>query len=250
MRLKAISIIFGAMLICLAIVFGWRGMNSLMFTHNPHFEIKEVEITTQLAVTPQKIRELTEIYEGKNIFSFHAGEKRESLLRNVPNLGEVKITKQLPDKVQIVATDRVPVIKIGVSNFASDPQGYVMVMDEALRRRWSALPVLTDGNDNIKALPGQTLSGKHAIALRIMNVYNEMEGISFKIEQIDVSGRIYIILMTADGNREIRLVWEELITDEDIRLALKMASESLAQPKAAPLIRLDVLLSTMSVYGI
>lgn len=250
MRLKAISVIFGAMLICLAIVFGWRGLDALMFTDNPRFEIKELEITTQLAVTPQKIRELTEIVEGKNIFSFRASEKRESLLRNVPNLGEVKITKHLPDTVRIVATDRIPVIKIGATNFASDPLGYIMVMDEALRRRWSSLPVLTDGKDSIKALPGQTLSGKHETALRVINAYNEMEGISFKISQIDVSGRIYILLITADGSREIRLVWEELVTGEDIRLALKMASESLAQPKAAPLIRLDVLLSTMSVYGI
>jgi hypothetical protein len=87
------------------------------------------------------------------------------------------------------------------------------------------------------------------MALEIVNVYNEMDGISFKLNSIDIDGKVYVILQTSDGRREIRLVWEELISKADIRQALKMASETLAQPKAAGLVRFDVLLSTKQVYG-
>ena len=250
MRLKATLVVVGSILIGLALFFGWRGLDFLMFTGNPYFTIREVKISTQLAVSEQKIRDLTGIAEGKNIFSFSSSDKRNALLRNVPNLSEVTISKTLPNRVEITAIDRIPVIKIGTTNFASDKDGNIMVIDESQRTRWSSLPVLINGNERIHAVPGQKLSDKFLTALYVMNIYNEMDGISFHIEQIDVSGRIYLILQTAENSREVRLVWEEISSQDNIRLALKMASESLAQPNAASLIRLDVILTKKSVYGI
>ena len=126
----------------------------------------------------------------------------------------------------------------------------MLAMEEFQRRRWAAIPVVVDGTRRIPLLPGQPVSDKYRIALDIVNACNAMEGISFRINQIDVSGRIYILLLTSDSSREIRLVWNEMDSPERIRLALKMASETLADPKAAPLIRFDVLLETKLVYGI
>ncbi len=250
MRLRAGLITLGIVLASAALYFGWRGLDFIMFKDNPAYTIHTIEITTQLAVTKQEIRALTDIREGVNIFSFSASRKREELLRNKPNLGEVKIVKKLPDTVEIVAIDRLPVLRLDSTNFASDSKGTVMAIDESQRKRWSSLPVLMDGNERINVTPGETLSGKNSLALSVVNVYNEMDGISFKIDNVDISGRIYLILQTADSQREIRLVWDELKTNDDIRMALRMASEALAQPKAASLIRFDVLLSTLLVYGI
>lgn len=250
MRLRAGLVALGVGIALAALYFGWRGLDFIMFKDNPTYTIRHVEISTQLAASKSKIMELTGISEGINIFSFSASDKREELLRNVPNLGEVKITKKLPDTVEIVAIDRLPVVRLDATNFASDRKGTIMAIDASQRKRWSSLPVLMDGNEKINATPGETLSGKNLLALSVVNVYNEMDGISFRVDTIDVSGRIYLILQTADGQREIRLVWDELETTNDIRMALRMASEALAQPKAASLIRFDVLLSTLLVYGI
>jgi len=250
MRLKAGIVSMGIVIVSAALYFGWRGLDFIMFKDNPAYTIRKLEITTQLAVTPQEIRALTDIKEGGNIFAFNASHKREELLRNKPNLGEVKIVKHLPDTVEIIAIDRLPVMRLDATNFAADSKGTVMAIDESQRRRWASLPVLMNGNERIVATPGEMLSGKNALALSVINVYNGMDGISFKIDDIDISGRIYLILQTADSQREIRLVWDELNTENDIRTALRMASEALAQPKAAALIRFDVLLSTMLVYGI
>jgi len=125
-----------------------------------------------------------------------------------------------------------------------------MAIDEAQRRRWVSLPMLTEGTRKINAVPGQTLSGRHALALDVINVYNTMAGISFRIDSIDVGGRVYLILQVTEGHREIRLAWNEMVSQENMRTALRMASEALARPNAATLIRFDVLLSTMMVYGI
>ncbi len=250
MRLRAGLVVLGIVIVLTALYFGWRGLDFIMFKDNPAYTIHHVEISTQLAASKNRIVELTGISEGVNIFSFSASSKREELLRNVPNLGDVKITKKLPDTVEIVAIDRLPVVRLESTNFASDRKGTVMTIDASQRKRWSSLPVLMDGNEKINVTPGETLTGKNLLALSVINVYNEMDGISFRIDNIDIGGRIYLILQTSDGQREIRLVWDELETSNDIRMALRMASEALAQPKAASLIRFDVLLSTLLVYGI
>ena len=221
-----------------------------MFSENPRYAIRTMDISTELCVTPQHLKDLTGIREGVNLHTFSAAKKRQELLRNLPNLRDVRIAKRFPDHVTIVATDRVPVMKLGTTNFAVDQDGNVLAMEEFQRRRWAAIPVVVDGTRRIPLLPGQPVSDKYRIALDIVNACNAMEGISFRINQIDVSGRIYILLLTSDSSREIRLVWNEMDSPERIRLALKMASETLADPKAAPLIRFDVLLETKLVYGI
>lgn len=254
MRLRTEITLIAAIFACVAaftgLAFGWRWLNALMFTQNPVYTIQNVEITTQLAATPERIQALTSIHEGINIFAFNASRKREELLRNVPNLADVRIKKILPDTVKITAIDRLPVLQLAKTNFAVDSQGTVMAIDEAQRRRWMSLPILTEGTRKINVIPGQTLSGRHALALDIMNVYNAMDSISFRIDSIDVGGRIYLILQMAEGHCEIRLAWDEMTSQENMRKALSMASKALARPNAASLIRFDVLLSTMMVYGI
>ena len=250
MRLKATLITLGAMAVCIGLFFGWKAMSTVMFLENPQYTVKTVEISTRLAVTPQEVMNHTGIREGINIFSFNASDKRQKLLRNVPNLSDVRIVKTMPDKVQIVAIDRLPVMRLGETSFAADKDGNIMTLDEKQRGMWLSLPILLDSTERTRPVPGQRITGKAAIALAIVKAYNEMDGISFRIEYIDTSGRVYIILQTADSRREIRLVWDEMVSADDMRTALRMASESLAQPAAASLLRFDVVLSTMKVYGI
>lgn len=252
MHLKALTITLLTMLVCVGLVLGWQRLSRLMFTENPSYAIRTLDIRTELCVTPQRLKEMTGIREGVNLHAFSAAKKRRELLRNLPNLYDVRIEKRFPDHVTIVATDRVPVMKLGATNFAVDKDGNVLAMDEFQRKRWSTIPSILEieGNRKIPYQPGQVVTDKYRIALDIVNTYNTMDGISFKINQIDVSGRTYIILLTSDSRREIRLVWNEMTSPQNIRLALKMASETLADPKAAPLIRFDVLLETKLVYGI
>ncbi|MGI5869706.1 MAG: cell division protein FtsQ/DivIB [Kiritimatiellia bacterium] len=250
MHLRAIGITLLSMLVCVGLVVGWQTLYRLMFSENPAYEIRTLDITTEHCVTPQRLKELTGIREGVNLHSFSASKKRRELLRNLPNLYDARIVKRFPDHVEIRATDRVPVMKLGATNFAVDKDGNVLAMEAFQRRRWANIPVLIEGNRKIQMQPGQVVSDKYRTALDIVNIYNAMEGISFKINQIDISGRIYILLITSDGHREIRLVWSEMTSSENMRLALKMASATLADPKAAPLIRFDVVLETKFVYGI
>ncbi len=247
MRLKAIGVVLFIALGSLGIFYGWQELKSLMFTGNSQYQIKKLKISTKLAVTPAEVKTYTGIQEGVNIFSFSAEKARTQLLQNVPNLSEVTIVKRLPDEVEIKAFDRLPVLRLKNPSFASDKNGTVMILDE--KQNWHSLPRLVTFTQKQNPVPGQTLEGKASMALEIVNVYNEMDGISFKLNSIDIDGKVYVILQTSDGRREIRLVWEELISKADIRQALKMASETLAQPKAAGLVRFDVLLSTKQVYG-
>ncbi len=242
----------GFVAILSALFFGWRWLEARLFSSNPDYTVTHVAIETQLAITPEHIKALTGIHEGINIFSFSASKKREELLRNRPNLADVRIQKILPDTVRITALDRLPVLRIEGTHFATDSLGTVMAIDERQRLRWTSLPRLSEGNRPVNVVPGQTLTDRHAIALAIINVYNSMSGIGFRIDAIDVSGRVYVTLEVVDRNiyREVRLVWEEMTSQAAMQNALWMASEALAKPEAATLIRFDVLLETQTVYGI
>lgn len=269
MRVKAVVITLGVMFACIGIFYGGQGFKAVMFTKNPQYEIKQLEIISSNAVKDQEIIKLTGISKGINLFSFSAAEKRRKLLESVPNLSEVRIVKTLPDKVKIVTTDRLPVLRLGDTDFATDKDGTVMTLD--MEHKWAFLPKLFDSSRKQNPIPGQKLEGKAAQALAIANVYNEMNGASFKLNGILVDGRFYVILQTSEGRREIRLVWEELtsreamrqaassgksidstggLTSRDaIREALEMASATLARKEAAGLVCLDVMLSTKKVYG-
>ena len=269
MRLKAILITLGVMFACIGIFYGWQGLKAAMFTQNPQYEIKKLDISKSNAVKEQEVIKFTGISEGVNLFSFSAAEKRRKLLESVPNLSDVRIVKTLPDKVKIAMTDRLPVLRLGDTDFAADKDGTVMTLD--WEQKWAFLPKLFDSSRKQNPVPGQKLEGKAAQALAIANVYNEMDGISFKLNGILVDARFYVILQTSEGRREIRLVWEELTSlgamrkatsdskthagpeeltsREAIRGALEMASEAMARKEAAGLICLDVMLSTKKVYG-
>ena len=175
-----------------------------MFTKNPQYEIKQLEIISSNAVKDQEIIKLTGISKGINLFS--VPQKSAGNSSSVPNLSEVRIVKTLPDKVKIVTTDRLPVLRLGDTDFATDKDGTVMTLD--MEHKWAFLPKLFDSSRKQNPIPGQKLEGKAAQALAIANVYNEMNGASFKLNGILVDGRFYVILQTSEGRREIRCMEE------------------------------------------
>ena len=234
MRLKAILITLGVMFACIGIFYGWQGLKTAMFTQNPQYEIKKLDISKSNAVKEQEVIKFTGISEGVNLFSFSAAEKRRKLLESVPNLSDVRIVKTLPDKVKIAMTDRLPVLRLGDTDFAADKDGTVMTLD--WEQKWAFLPKLFDSSRKQNPVPGQKLEGKAAQALAIANVYNEMDGISFKLNGILVDARFYVILQTAEGRREIRLVWEELTSRGAMRKATSDSKTHVQRslPRATP----------------
>jgi len=105
-------IVLAAVKIALCLVVG-AGLGLLgRFTfqwvrHSPRFAISTVEIRTGARVKAEDVRKLTGIMEGKNIFSFQLANAVHQIEFH-PWVLRATVTRKLPDRVEIVVTERVP----------------------------------------------------------------------------------------------------------------------------------------------
>ncbi|MBQ7666578.1 MAG: FtsQ-type POTRA domain-containing protein, partial [Kiritimatiellae bacterium] len=125
-----------AVAVALAVAAGWGLFWRTAFSHNPKWEVREVEIETGLAKTPEEIRDITGLREGVNLFAFSAAEARRRRLDSTLNIAEAEVGKTLPGRVRIVARDRVPAAKLFSESLAVDANGLVFTLLEKDRSRW------------------------------------------------------------------------------------------------------------------
>ena len=93
MRLRETAPWLAAFAIAIACFVAWRWLSAAMFSRNPQYELRRVEISPGYAKSEREIRDITGLREGVNLFSFRASEVRERLLRTTPNIADVEISK-------------------------------------------------------------------------------------------------------------------------------------------------------------
>lgn len=257
MRLRETAPWLAAAAIAFACFFAWRWLSAAMFSRNPQYELRRVEISPGYAKTEQEIRDITGLREGVNLFSFRASEVRERLLRTTPNIADAEISKRLPDAVSVVVHDRVPVANLCSPSLALDANGFVFTILPRDAERYRSLPRIENGSEPFRPPAGRTLSdapgtpsgveARVARALRVARLCDRPER-AFRVSDIDVSNPVYLVLLTAD-NRFIRLVWEEISDDAAILQGLSMADDTLRDPASRAHRQFDVILSAGKVFG-
>lgn len=239
MRLRGSSSVAAVVVLILAVLAIWGVLWALMFELNPQYAIRTLNIRTGVAKSPEEIRALTGLREGRNLFSFSAAKLREDLLLSTLNISEVEISKRLPDTVEIVVRDRIPAAKLGDSSLVVDRDGLVFTMLPQDRERYHALPVIEDGARRIDLPPGRriegvpgtptTTEGRIMRVLEMLTTTRDNPEIRLPVLYIDISGEIFLRMQDAEG-REIKFVWEELDSPDTVRQAIQMASDALRGP--------------------
>ena len=257
MRLRETAPWLAAFAIAIACFVAWRWLSAAMFSRNPQYELRRVEISPGYAKSEREIRDITGLREGVNLFSFRASEVRERLLRTAPNIADVEISKRLPDAVSVVVHDRVPVANLCSPTLALDAGGFVFTILPRDAERYRSLPRIENGSKPYRPPAGSTLAdapgtppgveARIARALRVALLCDRPER-AFRLSDIDVSNSVYLVLLTRD-NRFIRLVWEEIADDEAILRGLAMADETLRDPASRGKARFDVILSAGKVFA-
>ena len=224
MRLRETAPWLAVLAIGLACFFAWRWLSATMFSRNPQYELRRVSIEPGYAKSEQEIRDITGLREGVNLFSFRASEVRERLLRTTPNIADAEVTKILPDAVEVVVHDRIPVASLCSPVLALDANGFVFTILPRDVERYRSLPRIENGAEPYRPPAGRTLAdapgtptgveARIARALRVALLCDRPER-AFRLSDIDVSNSVYLVLLTRD-NRFIRLVWEEIADDEAI----------------------------------
>lgn len=262
MRLKETAPWLALIALGLACFFAWRWLDGAMFSRNPQYALRTVRIESGFAKSPEEIRDIAGLREGVNLFSFSASDVRRRLLRTTPNIAEVEVSKTLPDRVDVVVHDRVPVAKLCSSRLALDADGLVFTILPRDADRYHALPLIENGAEPYRPDAGRRLrdaagtpvgvEARVMRALRVVRLWAQAFGAvaepSFRIANLDVSNATFLELRTAD-NRLVRLVWEELPDDASILLALGVVDETLRDPASAGKTRFDVVVAAGKVFA-
>ena len=154
MRLRETAPWLAVAAIALACFFAWRWLSAAMFTRNPQFELRRVDISPGYAKTEREIRDITGLREGVNLFSFRSSEVRERLLYATPNIADVEISKRLPDAVSVVVHDRVPVANLCSPSLALDANGFVFTILRRDAERYRSLPRIENGAEPFRPPAG------------------------------------------------------------------------------------------------
>jgi len=248
-RMKPFAAGAVVLLVAAGMYFAWRGLERVMFSHNPAFNITEVIVPdTSLAVRADVVKRDTGIMENVNIFSFDAAKVSRDFLNNYPSVANLRIKKTLPSTVEITIEDREPALRVGQSMIIISRDGLVMVADEAMQRRWGGVPILTNGSEPIKLeAGGRVKDGKIALALEIANTHNADGGLFFKIGKIDIGNGVYAVMEISDSRvpRIVRFPWDDINTGGSaIHKAMSATKKAFADPRTANEARLTVLIST------
>lgn len=123
-------------------VVGFRQVKHMLFSGNPMFTIRVVDISTDGRIAPHLLRSYAGVREGDNLFAVDVREVRENLAA-VPLVRDVRVQRTLPDSISVRVMERVPLARILMPvvnlELAVDSEGWVLGPGSAS----AALPLLT-----------------------------------------------------------------------------------------------------------
>ena len=171
---------------------------------------EQVEVITGKIIPARVIVSHFGLTNGVNLSSVPFAELRERLLRDMPNLRDVKISRRLPNFVRVEATERVPVVRVvgsgaNASHNAADREGVVFWYP---RRDTALLPVVREAKKNTSK-PGERLTGMAFAALQLIEEAADPAFAALKIQEVDTFKPDYLFATLGDSSRA-KIAWEAM----------------------------------------
>ena len=172
---------------------------------------EQVEIVTGKIIPARLIVNHFGLTNGVNLAQIPFATLRERLLRDTPNLRDVKITRHLPNSVRVEVTERVPVVRVIGSaanaspNNAADREGVVFWYP---RRDTALLPVVREAKKRTSA-PGERLTGMALAALQLLEEASDPEFAALAIQEVDTFKPDYLFATLGDSSRA-KIAWEDM----------------------------------------
>lgn len=173
----------------------------MFFLMSPIFNISSIEVENNQKISEQTYISLSQIQLGQNIFSIYKKQAIDSIKTNA-YVEDVKIKRQLPDKILITIEERKPayILKYGNAYAYIDYNGYIL----EINKEYLELPVITGYNtkiDNINL--GSRLDEEDLYALdTVIKIIDSLKTneIYDSLTSIDISNREnYKIVFEKEG---------------------------------------------------
>ena len=200
---------------------------------------EQVEVVAGKILPPRLFINHFNLTNGVNLAGVPFAELRERLIRDMPNLRDIRIVRTIPDKVRIEIVERVPVVRIigtGTNanpNYTADSEGKVFWYP---RRDTALLPIIREAKKDTSAA-GAKLSGMAMAALRLLEEAENPDFAILKIQEVDTFKQDYLFATLGDSSRA-KIAWEDMESDskvsrESLRRQLTRLSQAMKSSIAA-----------------
>lgn len=200
---------------------------------------EQVEIVTGKILPARLFINHFNLTNGVNLAHIPFAELRERLIRDMPNLRDVKIVRTIPNRIRIEISERVPVVRVigaGANanpNYTADSEGKVFWYP---RRDTTLLPIIREAKKDTST-PGAKLSGMALAALRLLEEASDPEFATLKIQEVDTFKQDYLFATLGDSSRA-KIAWEDMeshtkASQSSLRRQLKRLSQAMKSNVAA-----------------
>lgn len=206
-------------LILAGLAFGLRYGAKRLFFENPDYRLSKIEVRTDGTLQREQVLRVAELREGENIFAVNLARVHEQL-RQLPQVDEVQVVRNMPGEIDIEIVERKPVAWItsakemedlfaSDSAFLVDARG-VLMKEKKLLPEYLGLPVIA-GCTNESLEQGKlvdTFEAKAALELLRLSTRSFMQT-RFQIREIDVS-KGYCLLVTDKNHTRVTFGFDGL----------------------------------------
>jgi len=168
----------------------------------------QVSITSGKMVKADVLSEKLGLNVGANLALIDFDAKRREALEKIPNLRAITITRQLPDKITVVAEERSPVARMNIrgnkieTGRVVDTEGVVFIW----QRGTQALPIIREAQKPGTGV-GKRLSGRALAALRLLEASMNPQNADLGILEVDITKPDYI-LATLGNYSSAKIAWD------------------------------------------
>jgi cell division septal protein FtsQ len=228
----------------LALVLIWYGFMTAgrrLFSENPAYTIRRIEVKTGEQVPADLAREYLSrlgVQEGTNLFAVDIGRIGDDFVKRQPAIRSVEVARLLPDRLLVQIEERMPLATIGtLGTFVVDREGLVFP------NRWKgrALPALS-GFASVRLMPGARLNKLGLAALQVVEACAGTE-IGIDVREVDVEQRECLIMKLGDA-KTVKISWPKMgDTSQEalgaLRTRLLRVAQVLQTPEGKAAQRLD-----------
>jgi hypothetical protein len=238
------ALIVGGVVLVLVLILAYYGLAAAgrsLFTQNPAFTVRRLEVKSGDLVQADVVREYLQrmqIQEGVNLFAADIARVRQDFLKYQPSAKSVQVTRMLPDRLIVQIVERVPLAAIGTARIlVADREGHVFRGAGVGRE----LPVLV-GFGSASLAPGSRLRGMGLAALQAAESCGNVE-LGIDLRSIDIEAREHLVLVLGDG-KAVKLAWPKMGENtpearDAMALQLRRLSKVLMTPEGQAAPRLD-----------
>ena len=202
-----IVIAVAALLVGLAV--GYEKLRSLYLAQCVITDMSEqVTIVSGKMVKPDVIAENFGLRAGANVALIDFEAKRAEILRKIPTLRDISVSRHLPNRVSIRAEERTPIVRLNVcgrrtaSGRVADTEGMVF----SCLRGTQSLPTIREPHAPGTAA-GQPLKGRLRAALDLVKACRESEFAELGLLEVDTSKADFLLATLGDYSR-VKICWE------------------------------------------